>query len=242
MNPVETLAQLQEIDRRNRERELEIAELERELGELTAALEQKRAEVEVRRATAAELATRQRELEAALNEAERRIMDRRMRLGRIRNEQEYQAAQREIEANKESNARLTEELLQVLEEAEVVSGDLGAFEKDLEALEARAAEMREQVCRRSGELRAEIGSNRGEREDVASRLSPPVRKKYEQIFARRGGLAVVEIRNGSCQGCNMTLPPQLCIEVRKATGIHLCPSCHRILFWREVAADEVGAG
>lgn len=239
---IETLALLQEIDRQNRERELEIIELEREAAELDAAIDSRRASVESARNESSSAQVRRRELEALLQEEERKIKDRRMRLSRIRNEQELQAAQREIDANKESNSRLEEELLTVLEQSEALDGGLRAAEAELKTLEDKAGTLHAHTSARSGHLRAEMGSNQGEREAIASRLSVSVRKKYEQIFAKRGGIAVVEIRRGSCQGCNMTIPPQLCIEVRKSQDLHLCPSCHRILFWREettVAAHAI---
>lgn len=238
---IETLALLQEIDRQNRERQLEISELEREAAELDAAIESRRASVDAVRNDSSTAQVRRRELEALLQEEERKIKDRRMRLSRIRNEQELQAAQREIDANKESNSRLEEELLTVLEQTEALDGGLREAEAELKLLEEKAGTLHAHATSRAGQLRAEMGSNQDERESIAGQLSVSVRKKYEQIFAKRGGIAVVEIRGGSCVGCNMTIPPQLCIEVRKSQELHLCPSCHRILFWRGEAALEAGA-
>lgn len=237
---IENLALLQEIDRQNRERQLEIDELEREIAELEATIASRRASVENARSSSTSAQMRRRELEALLQEEERKIKDRRMRLSRIRNEQELAAAQREIDANKESNSRLEEELLTVLEQTEALDGGLRKAEAELNGLEEKANALRSHASSRAAQLRDEIGSKQSEREAIAAQLSVSVRKKYEQIFARRGGIAVVEIRRGSCQGCNMTLPPQLCIEVRKSSDLHLCPSCHRILFWREETAVAVG--
>jgi len=239
---IETLALLQEIDRQNRERQLEIDELEREAAELESTIESRRALVDSARTSSTTAQVRRRELEALLQEEERKIKDRRMRLSRIRNEQELLAAQREIDANKESNSRLEEELLTVLEQTEALEGGLREAEAELSRLEEKANALRAHSSSRAAQLRGEIGSNQDQREAIASRLSVTIRKKYEQIFARRGGIAVVEIRGGSCQGCNMTLPPQLCIEVRKHQELHLCPSCHRILFWREETTASAEAG
>lgn len=237
---IETLALLQEIDRQNRERQLEIDELDREVAELEATIATRRALVESARSSSSTAQVRRRELEALLQEEERKIKDRRMRLSRIRNEQELVAAQREIDANKESNSRLEEELLTVLEQTEALEGGLREAEAELRGLEEKADERRTHAASRADQLRGEIGSNKDEREAIASRLNVTVRRKYEQIFSRRGGIAVVEIRRGSCQGCNMTLPPQLCIEVRKSSDLHHCPNCNRMLYWREEQAVAVG--
>jgi predicted nucleic acid-binding Zn-ribbon protein len=93
---------------------------------------------------------------------------------------------------------------------------------------------------RADQLRGEIEADRDERERVAGLLSVSIRRRYEQVFARRGGLAVVEMRGGICVGCNMAVPPQLANEIRKGQTVNACPSCHRILYWR-LDSDESSA-
>lgn len=239
---IEILASLQEIDRRNRERLLELAELERQSSELQAALATKRQQVDGTRAESGSANSRRRELEAQLQDAESKNKERRMRLGRIRNDKELIVAQREIEVAKEANSRLEEEILTLLEQTEAVDGGLREAEAELAALEERLTKHDESARGRIGQLRAEIDGDRAERESIAGRLSVPLRKRYEQIFERRGGVAVVEVRRGICLGCNMHLPPQLYIEIQKGREVHLCPSCNRILFYRPEQANEASTG
>jgi len=238
---IEILANLQEIDRRNRERELELAELERQSAELGSTLATKRQQVEGTRAESGSANTRRRDLEAQLQDAESKNKERRMRLGRIRNDKELIVAQREIEVAKEANSRLEEEILTLLEQTEAVDGGLREAEGELSELAGRVAKHEAHAKARIKQLRAEIDGDREQREAIASRLNVPIRKRYEQIFARRGGVAVVEVRRGICQGCNMHLPPQLYIEIQKALEVHVCPSCNRILFWRAEASAEFGS-
>jgi len=241
LNPtlIEILASLQEIDRRNRERELELAELERQSRELAERLDAKRQLVEAARGESTTANGRRRQLETQLQDEEQKIKERRMRLGRIRNDKELVAAQREIELTKEANSRLEEEILTLLEQSEAVDGGLREAEGELKELEERAAKHDEHAASRIAQLRGEIAGDRDEREAIAGKLQVSVRKKYEQIFARRGGVAVVEVRRGICLGCNMRVPPQLYIEIQKAREVILCPSCHRILFARPEQAAEM---
>lgn len=238
---IEILASLQEIDRRNRERTLELAELERQTSELQAALATKRQQVEGTRAESSTANSRRRELEASLQDAESKNKERRMRLGRIRNDKELIVAQREIEVAKEANSRLEEEILTLLEQTEAVDGGLREAETELGALEERFSKHEDSSRARVQQLRTEIDGDRAERESIAARLSVPLRKRYEQIFERRGGVAVVEVRRGICLGCNMHLPPQLYIEIQKGREVHLCPSCNRILFHRPEPANEASS-
>ncbi|MBM4247387.1 MAG: hypothetical protein FJ148_26965 [Deltaproteobacteria bacterium] len=238
---IEILASLQEIDRRNRERQLELAELERQSTELQVALAAKRQQVEGTRAESGTANSRRRDLEAQLQDAESKNKERRMRLGRIRNDKELIVAQREIEVAKESNSRLEEEILTLLEQTEAVDGGLREAESELATLEERVASHAEASRGRMGQLRAEIDGDRSERESIAARLSVPLRKRYQQIFERRGGVAVVEVRRGICVGCNMHLPPQLYIEIQKGREVHICPSCNRILFHRPDQESEASS-
>jgi len=240
---IEILASLQEIDRRNRERELELAELERQSTELNDLLSAKRVQVEAARLESGNANGRRRQLEEQLQDDEQKIKDRRMRLNRIRNDKELIVAQREIELTKEANSRLEEEILTLLEQSEAVDGGLREAEGELRELEDRATKHQDHAKTRIQQLRGEIESDRGSRDDLASKLNVSVRKRYEQVFARRGGVAVVEVRRGICTGCNMSLPPQLYIEVRKGRDVIVCPSCQRILYSRgDAAGGEARAG
>jgi hypothetical protein len=56
--------------------------------------------------------------------------------------------------------------------------------------------------------------------------------RYDQIFARREGRAVVAVRAEVCQGCDMGVPPQIVNFTRSGEqGVQTCPHCSRILYW-----------
>ena len=63
-------------------------------------------------------------------------------------------------------------------------------------------------------------------------MDPQLRSKYEMIFDRRGGNAVVAAVDCICTGCRMRIPPQFYNELLKFRDIRQCPNCHRILFWK----------
>lgn len=238
---IDTLVNLQEIDRRNRERTLKIEELEKTSAELASEHAAKLGEVEIARANAESTGVQRRELEAVLQEEERRLKDRRMRLTRIRNDKEHEAAQREIDGLKELSSRHEEELITLLEQTESVDGGLKAMEEELQAIADRIQAHAEESKGQVETLQREIASEQSERERVAGLLKPNVRKRYETVFARRAGLAVVEMTRDICTGCNMAVPPQMANEIRKGQTLHACPSCQRILFWR-IDGEEASVG
>ena len=238
---IDTLVSLQEIDRRGRERRLRIEELQGTASELEEERGAKEAELEVVRAEANSAAVRRRELEAVLSEEERRLKERRMRLTRIRNDKEHEAAQREIDGLKELSSRHEDDLITVLEQSESVDGGLRAMEEELGEVEGRVKAFTEESSGEIDKLSGEIDSESDERERVAALLPAQLRRRYETVFARRSGLAVVEMVRDICTGCNMAVPPQMANEARKGQSIIACPSCQRILFWR-VDGDEASVG
>ncbi len=238
---IDTLVNLQEIDRRNRERTLKIEELQKTAADLEAERTAKLVEVDSIQADADSTGIQRRELEAILQDEENRLKDRRMRLTRIRNDKELEAAQREIDGLKELSSRHEEELLTILEQGESVDGGLKAIQEEHQAIldrgQAHATETKGQV----EALGKEIEAEQAERERIAGQLKPNIRKRYETVFSNRRGLAVVEMIRDICKGCNMAVPPQMANEIRKGQTLHACPSCQRILFWR-IDSDEASVG
>ncbi len=232
------LASLQGIDRLQREKKETLRVLEADLDRLQLQLVQQRQETAARRAERDVLESRRREIERLLEDEELKLKDRRMRLNRVRNEKELQALRREIEQGKESNQRNEEELLRVMEAAEAAEAAAVESEHLLAELEANSQSQISDGHAQIAELAASVNREREQRMHVAASLDAALLRKYEQIFDRRGGKAVVEVRSGTCQGCHMNLPPQLFNELQRSSDIRLCPNCHRILFWRGDTIDE----
>jgi len=76
------------------------------------------------------------------------------------------------------------------------------------------------------------------RQSIAANLARDLVSRYELIFSRRGGTAVVEVAGGICQGCFMNIPPQLGNEIIRSDKIHLCPSCQRIVYVKPVPLED----
>src|SRR5262249_42112259 len=206
--------------------------LEAEVEAWESRLQVQRAATTAAVAERAALESRRRDLDGQLEAEEAKMKERRMRLNRVRNEKELQALRREIEVGKESNQQMEEEMLSLLESLDNVAATAVEAERLLAEMEGAAAAEIAQRRQRVVELLAEVERDRERRDRTADALDAALLQKYEQIFERRGGTAVVEVRNGTCLGCHMHLPPQFFNELQRTREVRLCPNCHRILFWR----------
>jgi len=235
---IEVLATLQLVDQSLHTKTRAVAEGEGRVAALEEAVRAQTAAASAARDELAALGVRQRDLEGRLAVAEAKMKDRRMRITRIRNDKELGLARREVDLLKEETGTLETELVAVMEQVEAATAKLQGLDAELARLVAErdreASELRETLAR----LSAEIERERAARSELAQTIDDDLRRKYEMIFSRRGGLAVVEVRSGICQGCRMRVPPQLFNQIQRNAEVILCPSCQRMLYWRAEGDDR----
>jgi hypothetical protein len=172
-----------------------------------------------------------RQKEGHLNVEQEKIKRAEGRMSEVKTNKEYQALLNEIDAMKGANSRIEEEILQVMDEIDEVKKDLSKREKEmgsiLEKLEEERKKLQEKMAH--GE---EAWKERVERRDLLSKqIESKLVKLYHTLKEKRQGVGVVSVKNETCQGCFVNVPPQLFIEVQKNNALVRCPHCNRILFW-----------
>ena len=237
---IEVLATLQTVDQSLHTQTRAVAEGEGRVAALEEAVRAQSTAAAAARSELAALGTRQRDLEGQLAVAEAKMKDRRMRITRIRNDKELGLAKREVDLLKEETGTLETEVVSVMEQVETATAKLQGLEAELARLsgerDTEANTLRETLQR----LGSEIERERAERTELIQSIDGDLRRKYEMIFSRRGGLAVVEVRSGICQGCRMRVPPQLFNLIQRNEEVILCPSCQRMLYWRAEGEEANG--
>jgi predicted nucleic acid-binding Zn-ribbon protein len=158
------------------------------------------------------------------------------KLTQAKNSKEYMAAQREIEQRRESLASREVEIGKLVEAVEAKKKLLADRASDVQTLRESITKDGEAARARMAEIEAKIAELRVERDKLAALVKPEVLKRYGAIRMRRG-LAVVSVKNGTCQGCNMNIPPQLYNILQRGVSIETCPSCSRIIYWEEIMKD-----
>jgi len=159
------------------------------------------------------------------------------KLAQAKNSKEYMAAQREIEQRREGLATREVEINKLVEALDAKKKLLADRANDVATLRGSIEKDGEAAKARMSEIESKIAELRGERDKLAAEVKPEVLKRYSSIRLRRG-LAVVSVRNGTCQGCNMNIPPQLFNVLQRGVSVETCPSCHRIIYWEELMKDK----
>jgi len=162
------------------------------------------------------------------------------KLTQAKNSKEYMAAQREIEQRRESLTSREGEITKLVEAVEAKKKLLSDRSTDVQALRDSIAKDGEAARERMAEIEGKIAELRVERDKLAALVKPDILKRYGAIRMRRG-LAVVSVKNGTCQGCNMNIPPQLYNVLQRGVSIEICPSCSRIIYWDDIMKDDPAA-
>ena len=172
-----------------------------------------------------------REKERDLEVQEEKIGKLKNRTTEIKTNKEYQAHLTEIETAKKAKDQTEEALLLLMEQGDVLKTRLS----EQEALLAQAEKQFQEECRKLSDEAVQIEEDLKQlelqRQGFEGKIEKKLLQDYSQIKKVRKDLAVVPIKDGTCLGCRLQLPPQLIAEVRRKEKILTCSNCHRILYW-----------
>jgi len=233
-NQLELLKQLQKIDNTVRKIEkikrdfpLKIEQLEKELNRKKERLEKGKAALEKTKKS-----RRKKEQELGMRmEKLRKSQD---KLFSVKTNKEYQAVLKEIDDIKRNCSDLETEILVFMEETDKLSLEI----KEKEVQDQRwFQEFKKQKKVLETEIKKselELEKQQKIRTETIEKVNPDLMKKYDMLREKRQGLAIVPIQDGLCQGCNMNIPPQKILEIRKNNKtIMSCPFCNRIVYFDE---------
>lgn len=235
---IEVLASLQTVDREIKEQAGLKQSLLDELQAKELELQAKQKEVDALGVAAADKEKLRAEKDRVFQDEGKKAMDKRMRMNRIKNAKELQALQREIDMMRQANGDLEEELIKIMQEIDAIKASRAAKEAEMAALQEAWQKQQQELGGQINDIDRAVAEKLSQRQSIAVNVARDLISRYELIFSRRGGNAVVEIAGGICQGCFMNIPPQMGNEIIRSEKIHNCPSCQRIVYVKPVQLDE----
>ena len=231
------LEELQTHDARLQEHDLALKALPEKLQQKKNDLAKLEALVARERAALAEVEKFRRDLDMQLKTDESGAARAKSKLTQVKTSKDYMAAQRELEATRKIIGEREEEILKLIDSIDLKKKAIAQMEADTSELAGIVAEEEKVVSAKVAEMRASVEGERTVRDQVAAKVRPDIMKKYGSIRMRRG-LAVVPVVKGTCQGCHMTIPPQLYNLLQRGTTVETCPTCARIIYWSEIMAEK----
>ncbi len=158
----------------------------------------------------------------------------------VRNNREYDALTKEIEAHRQRIAASLEEIerIETVDEDAVETVDTSGDR--LSGLDAQIADKKAELDRVVEETRAEQEGYEGQRQTAVGHIDDRYLRAYERLRGRlRDGRAVVPIERGAAAG--FMVPPQRQVEIRQRDRIIVSEHDGRILvddaLFQEVSAE-----
>jgi uncharacterized protein len=164
------------------------------------------------------------------------------KLEQIKTNQEFQALQKEIESLKKNSAVIQENANKIGEEADKHRKELDSIEALLNTAKAGRDATLAEVSKETQGLDTELIRLNGQRATAIDGIDKRYLATYDRVRQGRNGLGIVPAVGGSCRGCNMRIPPQTYNELQRGSEIFTCPSCRRILVYKDNPRPGVASG
>ena len=150
-------------------------------------------------------------------------------LMQVKNQQQYAAAWKEIDATRKHVKELEDSLLKNMTDIEAVQSQLDARGAAHTDLKSRYDTAHDSWQHSLSDLRAEVETLKERAAKIEEGIREPLRREFHRIFKQRQGVAVAAAVNDSCSACRTRIRPAVAQQLRRGELVH-CEGCHRILY------------
>jgi uncharacterized protein len=148
------------------------------------------------------------------------------------NAKELQALQDELDAIDRRRARLEDDVLERMVEAEPLDATLEATASERAGLDEEAMALVARVAEAEAAIDAELAELEVKRAPLVASVAADKLARYEALRSRLKGVGIARLDGTRCTGCHLALPAAEVEAVRRqarAEGIAECPECDRLL-------------
>ena len=225
---VEKLWELQTVMSQLADREKQLAAKPESFAAVEREWEAANAEVTKLNENKEQLGRERRRVEGELSDQQEVLKKYQGQLMQVKNQQQYAAAWKEIDATRKHVKDLEDSLLKNMTEIEAVQSQLDARAASHGDLKSRYDTAHDAWQHSLTDLRTEAEQLRGRAATIEERIREPLRREFHRIFKQRQGVAVAEAVSDSCSACRTRIRPAVAQQLRRGELVH-CEGCHRIL-------------
>jgi predicted nucleic acid-binding Zn-ribbon protein len=228
LNDVEKLWQLQTVLSALADREKQMAVkpesfavVEREFDASNAEMTRYQEQLDV-------LARERRRVDGELSDQQEMLKKYQGQLMQVKNQQQYAAAWKEIDASRKHVKELEDSVLKSMTDAEGVQSQLDERKGGFDDLKGRYDAAHAEWQSSLGDLRKEAGQLKKKAEELEAGLPERLRREFQRILKQRQGVAMAAVYNDTCSVCRSRTRPALAQQLRRGELV-MCEGCHRIL-------------
>lgn len=146
----------------------------------------------------------------------------------VKNQQQYAAAWKEIDATRKHVKELEDAALKSMGDAEGIQGQLSEQKAGHEELKGRYEQAHGEWQNSLGDLRREVEALQKRVADLESGIPERLRNEFYKIYRQRHSVAVARVVSDSCSACRTRIRPALFQQLKRGELV-FCEGCHRIL-------------
>ena len=141
--------------------------------------------------------------------------------------------QQQIADAKADGAVIEEKILISFEESDKIKAQIDSENLKLKDAERIFLQQKKALASRDAEIVDRLSQLDAQRKQIIPNIDPKMLQQYEKILHSRDGLAMVTVKDNSCGGCHMLVPPQVINLIKMYEHIITCEVCNRILYIKE---------
>jgi len=231
------LIEIQRIDAKIFSLEKERAVYPKRLDELTQKMNVFLKDIEQQTKIIADKKKEVTSLETTLQLESNKVKKWEARLAELKQQRDFVTLSREIESQKKTNIDAQEKLSALLTELRAIQTKLEEIKDNHAEFEIDFDTEKKHIETKLAEYDLRIQEHQKEKVEFLGQIPAPLLKRYDQIKQKRMGIGLAAVETGRCTACHISLPPQLYIIVQRAQTIESCPSCHRIIYFRNTVSN-----
>ncbi len=159
----------------------------------------------------------------------------------VKNQREYAAVLKEIDAVKAEISANEEAILKDMEALETLKGELANHEEHITKERAQVETDRTAVHEATKKAQAALETLAKERAATEKGLPHGILARITTLERGRQGVFLSKADNGTCLSCFVRMRPQVFQEVKVASKIHPCSNCRRFLYYEPLMNPEAAA-
>ena len=159
--------------------------------------------------------------------------------GTITSAKELENYQEEIRILKQKNSEMEDRILEIMIEMEEKLGKVKLAQEERDKSEANVNRIKNEVSEKIEVLKNIAEGLKKRRESVTLRIPGDYLKKYKELKDKKGGIAVVVLKDNFCNVCNMQIPTIAAEEIEDIDKIYRCPLCGRMAVIYRNEIDDI---
>ena len=151
----------------------------------------------------------------------------------LKTNKEYQTMLQQIADSKADGSVIEDKILVIMDQIDKAKLEVEKEKQLLQQEEKAFLGQKKIIEDRIKEMDGKLAQLEAGRQQIIPGIDPGIFSQYEKVLANRNGLAIVRVKDESCLGCHMQVPPQVINLIKMYEKIIICDVCNRILYVEE---------